>query len=82
MDTQNGNGNIDFKMKTAEFRGYTLKALEDITKEICEMKIEIKETNTHIEKLNTRLSALQAKVAGIGATAGLIASIVVHYLMI
>jgi len=46
----NNNGNHDFKMKTAEFQGYTIKALEDLTKEICDLKIEIKETNNRLEK--------------------------------
>ena len=84
MDTLNGNsnGNADFKMKTAEFRGYTLKALEDISKEITECKNAIKENTTRIEILGQRLSALQSKVAGIGATAGLVVSIVLHYLLI
>ena len=84
MNNSNGNnsGNIDFKMKTAEFRGYTVKALEDINKELTELKVEIKETNIRMEKLNGRLSLLQGKVAGIGAVAGLVASAVVHYLLI
>lgn len=82
MDAPNGNGNIEFKMKTAEFRGYTLKALEDLTREISELKTEAKETNKRMEKLNSRLSALQGKVAGIGAVAGVIASAVIHYLLV
>lgn len=84
MDTlnENGNGNTEFKMKTAEFRGYTLKALEDISKEIFDLKCDIKETNKRIEDLVSKLSLLQTKVAGIGAVAGLIVSIVVHYLLI
>jgi len=79
MDKSNGNG--DFKMKTAEFRGYTIKALEDINKEISELKLELKETNTRMGKLNSRLSLLQGKMASIGAAAGLIVSVIIHYLI-
>ena len=84
MNTLNGdsNGNANFKMKTAEFRGYTLKALEDISKDISELKDEMKGVNVRVEKINSKLSALKGKMAGIGAVAGIIASAVIHFLII
>ena len=83
MNNINGNynGNGDFKMKTAEFRGYTLKALEDISNEIKECKDAIKENTSRIEKLNNKISLMQGKIAGIGAVAGVVASLVLHYLL-
>ena len=79
MDKLNGNG--DFKMKTAEFRGYTIRALEEINRELIECKNAIKENTSRIEKLNNKISLMQGKIAGIGAVAGVVASLVLHYLL-
>ena len=79
MDKFNGNG--DFKMKTAEFRGYTIRALEEINRELIECKNAIKENTSRIEKLNNKISLMQGKIAGIGAVAGVVASLVLHYLL-
>ena len=78
----NSNENGDFKMKTTEFRGYTLKALEEIGKDISELKEDVKALNSRIEKISNRLVALQTKVAGIGAVAGIVVSLVIHYILV
>lgn len=66
----------EFKDKTTEWRGYTLRALEDINKELAELKEEIRTTNTKLDSLSNSLNLLQVKVAGIGAVSGIIASII------
>lgn len=65
-----------FKDKTTEWRGYTLRALEDINKELSEVKLEIQICNNKIDELNSRITGIQVKVAGIGAVSGILASIV------
>ena len=81
MSKLNYNGNGDFKMKTAEFRGYTLRALEEINQELIEIKTNIKENTLRIDKLNNKISLIQGKIAGIGAVAGVAASLILHYLL-
>jgi predicted nucleic acid-binding Zn-ribbon protein len=80
-----------FKDKTTEWRGYTLRALEDINKELAEIKEELKLSNSKMEELNVRLAAAQDKlnsritaikvqVAAIGGTAGIISSVLLYLL--
>lgn len=61
-------------IKRAEWRGYTLKALEDMNQEIQDMKIEIRETNENIEKLDDKIGGMRIKMAGIGATTAFLVS--------
>jgi hypothetical protein len=72
--------NGQFKDKITEWRGYTLRALEDISRELAETKGEIKQCNDKIDKLNSRLTGVQIKVAAIGGTSGLIVSILLYVL--
>jgi hypothetical protein len=82
-DDQNGV----FKDKITEWRGYTLRALEDISKELtetkegvkaCNIKIDVVNTeiNKKLDKLDDRLTGLYIKVAAIGGTMGLIVSLI------
>ena len=77
------NGNItnsDFKMKTAEFRGYTIKALEDIDKDTYEIKERCHELDKKLDKLNDKMTNISIKVGimsgTISFTIGLIISLV------
>ena len=62
--------------KISEWRGYTLKALEDVNYELKEIKSEIRITNDKIDKVNDKMTVMQIKVAAIGGTSGILASIV------
>lgn len=69
-----------FKDKTTEWRGYTLRALEDINRELGEVKTELKACNTKIDELNNRLTGVQIKMAGISATVSIMVSIVLWFI--
>lgn len=64
--------NVDGE-KQAEWRGYMLKAVEDIDKELTTLR-------TKVEKIDDNVNSLYAKVAGIGATISLITTIVFNLL--
>ena len=68
----------EFKMKVSEWRGYVLRALEDVDKTLVDLGTDIKETNQKIDLLNRRIVGLQIKVAGIGGIAGIGAGIVAY----
>ena len=74
------DGNGQFKDKTVEWRGYTLRALEDISKELNEVKEELKSCNIKLDGLNNKITGIQIKVAAIGGTSGIITSIVLFVL--
>jgi hypothetical protein len=76
-DKSNINGNNDFKMKTAEWRGYTIKALEDIDREIKDIKREIKHLDKNIDLLNEKITLMRIKVAGYGGAVGLVTALIV-----
>jgi len=75
-----GEINSDFKMKTAEWRGYVKRALEDIGEAQKEMKEEFKqgqqEIKYRLEKLENRMTGVQVKVGAIGGTVALVVTIV------
>lgn len=64
-----------FNIKTAEWRGYTLKALEDLNDELSEIRKEIQNTNKKIDTLNSRFLRLSVKVGAIGAVVAILVSI-------
>jgi len=66
----------DWDMEMSKWRGYVVRALEDGNVELKEVKESINLLNEKIDKLNNRLTGIQIKVAGISATSGIIASIV------
>jgi len=73
--------NGDFKMKTAEWRGYTVKALEDIDKETKEIKCNIKTLDRKFDKLNESITLLRLKNAAIGGTVSLITALIISLLV-
>jgi len=68
----------EWRLKQMEWRGYTVKALEDMNNELKEIKHELKDTNKKIDRLNNALGRVQIKVAGIGATVAILVSIILH----
>jgi tetrahydromethanopterin S-methyltransferase subunit F len=66
--------NNNFRMKTAEFRGYTIKALEDMDKDIDEIK-------TTVNDIREKLTNQSIKVGVIGGVMGLIAGIIVTIIL-
>lgn len=72
------NNNIERWMKLSEWRGKTVQALEDMNKELNEIKGDIKEMNKKLDKINGRITNIQVKVAGIGGTIAIISSLILH----
>jgi hypothetical protein len=64
----------EWDMKVSEWRGYTLKALEDMNKELSSVQIELK-------GINEKLTGMRLKVAAIGGTTGLIVTIVATFVL-
>lgn len=62
-----------FNLKQAEWRGYTLKALEDMANETVELKKKI-------EEIDRKVTNLQLKVATVGSTVALAVSILIKLL--
>ena len=75
------NDVMDRALKQAEWRGYTLKALEDMNDELKEIKVNQKELDKKIEKLNARLTNVQIKVTAGASTLAIIVSIVMKYVL-
>jgi len=63
------NGEKSFRDKMNEWRGYVLRALEDIDKDLKTL------FKLHAE-LDKRINNLYLKVAGIGAVVGILSSLV------
>ena len=63
------NGEKSFRDKMTEWRGYVLRALEDIDKDLKTL------FKLHAE-LDKRINNLYLKVAGIGAVVGILSSLV------
>jgi len=72
----------DYDMKLSEWRGYVVRALEDLNKEMIDIKSNQKCIEDKIDKLDTRLTNLQIKVAGISATVTIIVSLVMSFIHI
>jgi len=71
----------EWRMKQMEWRGYTLKALEDMNDELKEIKTQLKETNAKIDRIGNNLQKIQIKVAGIGATVAILVSFILHFVI-
>ena len=63
-------------LKQAEWRGYALRALEDMNKEIKEMKEQSRRIEKKIDKVNAKLTNTQIKIAGLSGTISIIVTIV------
>jgi predicted nucleic acid-binding Zn-ribbon protein len=72
----------DYDMKLSEWRGYVVRALEDLNKEMIDIKDNQKCIEDKIDKLDGRLTNLQIKVAGIAATVTIIVSLVMNFVHI
>jgi hypothetical protein len=81
--------NINKQVKEAEWKGYMVKAVEDLSNELDESKDTLKScsrdildkidrVNEKIDKVNMRITNLEIKVASIGAISAIVASIVLH----
>jgi len=66
----------DMDIKQAEWRGYALRALEDMNKEIKEMKEQSRRIEKKIDKVNAKLTNTQIKIAGLSGTISIIVTIV------
>jgi len=69
--TSNNNGQ---RWKTAEFRGYTTKALQ-------ELESDIKEIKTKVNGIDNRIWTMQIKVAGIGAVSAVLVTLVLKFVV-
>jgi len=77
----NGNDELKFKMKVAEWRGYVGKALESIEqnqKDICERltRLETK-MDERMDETEREVSDLKSKVSKLSGTISLIVSVAV-----
>jgi len=72
----------DYDMKLSEWRGYVVRALEDLNKEMIDIKDNQKCIEDKIDKLDGRLTNLQIKVAGISAIVTIIVSLVMSFVHI
>jgi len=63
-------------LKQAEWRGYALRALEDMNGEMKEIKEDINNIEKKLDKLNSRLTNTQVKLATLAGTVSLIVTIV------
>jgi len=72
----------DYDMKLSEWRGYVVRALEDLNKEMADIKDNQKCIEDKIDKLDGRLTNLQIKVAGISAIVTIIVSLVMGFVHI
>ena len=71
MDNLNTN---NFKFKIAEWRGYVVRALEDIDKHTIE-------TNKRLDRIEKRLNHVQLKMAGVGGSVAIIISVLLRFLL-
>lgn len=87
----NNTNNDKFKSKVAEWRGYVVRALEDIDREIKELKqaisdlddkqdVNISRIYNKINNLGTSVTNLKVKIGGMSATIAIILSLFISYL--
>jgi predicted RNase H-like nuclease (RuvC/YqgF family) len=72
---------INKRVKEAEWKGYTVRAMSDLNDEVERLEKCIKELDIKIDKINESISNLRVKVAGISAVSALITSIVVYIVL-
>jgi len=68
------NNYTEWDMKIAQWRGETLKALEDLNKDIDEIKTDVKD-------IKKRMVGVQIKAAGLGGSIGLICGLIVSIII-
>ena len=89
------SSNENRKMKAADWQGYVRRSLEIIDEQIKEsngnmekgfdeLKKEIKETKKEkteeVKDINNRMNFLYFKVGGIGASAGIVVSLLINFI--
>lgn len=73
--------NDDFKMKTSEWRGYTLKALEDLDKNDIRIEGKIEKLNIKIDVLQKQIMNNRVKLASISATVAFIVALITNFIV-
>jgi len=68
-------------LKQAEWRGYALRALEDMNGEIRDLKKDIGRIEEKLDKVNSRLTNTQVKLATLSGAVSLIVTLVVSVLI-
>jgi len=68
-------------LKQAEWRGYALRALEDMNGEIRDMKKQFTRVEKKIDKVNSRLTNTQIKLATLSGVVSLIITLSVSILI-
>ena len=81
MTKNNNNNDMSFKMKTMEWRGYTVKALESITDDIRRIDKTLISIEKKIDKLQYDYNTLYVKVGVISGVLGLIAGCIASAIM-
>lgn len=66
----------EYDLKLSEWRGYVVRALEDINREQVNTLKKIQCVELKIDAINDKITNLKVKVAGIGAGSGLVVSLV------
>jgi len=72
--------NNDFRMKMTEWRGYVIRALEDLDQEMKEVKKSQIALGKKIDKINSKLTGLLIKTAAMSGTIGAIAGFLTAFL--
>lgn len=65
----------NWDMKQAEWRGYTLRALEDMNTEIKGLKKQFNRMEEKIDKVNRRLTNTQVKLATLAGTVSILVTL-------
>ena len=71
----NGNGNTEWKVTEAEFRGYTKSQLLEMNRKFDDMKEQLKAMDDKINCLNKFDKELAAKIGGLSAVVALLTTL-------
>ena len=66
----------EYDMKLSEWRGYVVRALEDINKEQALTNQKIDALDCKIDKFNHRVTNIEIKVAGVSGLTGFIVTLI------
>ena len=67
-------------LKQAEWRGYALRALEDMNSEIKDLKKQFNRVEEKIDKVNSRLTNTQVKLATLSGTVSLLVTLLTIFI--
>ena len=71
----------DWDLKQAEWRGYTLRALEDMNNEMRQVKEHCKRMDKKLDALNSRLTNTQIKLATLAGTVSILVTLITTVLI-